>query len=84
MCSEYHHNKLSPTDTESKLEAYNYANQTNASFSLLSWWRQTHILHRQLDAGTQAKMFGFADTATESTKIGCNSNTSEESISGQT
>lgn len=38
MCGEYHHNKLSPTDIETKLEAYNYANQTNASFSLLSWW----------------------------------------------
>lgn len=85
MCCGYHHNKLSPTDTESKLEAHNYANQTNASSSLLSWWwRQKHILHRQLDAGTQAKMFGFADIVTESTKIRYNSNTSEESISGQT
>lgn len=85
MCSEYHHDKLSPTDTESKLEVYNYANQTNASFSLLSWWwRQTRILHRQLDAGTKAKTFGFADIVTESTKIGYNSNTSEGSISGQT
>lgn len=85
MCGEYHHNKLSPTDIETKLEVYNYANQTNASFSLLSWWwRQKHILHRQPDAGTQAKMFGFADIVTESTKIGYNSNASEESISGQT
>lgn len=84
MCSEHHHSKLSPTDTESKLEAYNYANQTNASFSLLSWLKQTHILRGQLDTGTQAKMFSFADIVTESTKIVYNSNTSEESIPGQT
>lgn len=31
-----------------------------------------------------SKMFGFADIVTESTKIGYNSNTSEESTSGQT
>lgn len=43
-----------------------------------------HILHRQLEAGPQAKMFGFADRVTESTKIGYNHNTSEGSTSGKT
>lgn len=42
-----------------------------------------HILHRQLEAGPQAKMFGFADRVTESTKIQYNHNTSEGSTSGR-